>query len=383
MKKEQYLLPNLINGTKLNESHFRDWENANIDMVSKTASSWLNEYNYGLLPLFYSKGENANFFLSIDSHQIQLNIQEFRALTLGGYLVEFDKDTAMVGNNLIVPIPNLSSAANNFREEVSSFYIVLTVNPFQRVPYGAPDPTELPCRIPYTLPAYYLDLVPAENPINNVIGKSQLPLGKLLIKDRKASLDKDYIPPCGTVNSHPALSKMHARLEQFFNDMENYSSQIIRRIIRRKQSDKLGEILQKLCERINDFIATEIADIGSLGKTRPPIYLINRVSSFARLITNTLNYYKDNGREEFINHCVKWCAITQGELESYITDVYMHQYNHLDIRNSDCKLTHFTEVISNLFSKLAELENISDKPNKPIIVVDGETKGPKRKFLGF
>lgn len=88
----------------------------------------------------------------------------------------------------------------------------------------------------------------------------------------------------------------------------------------------------------------------------------------ARLFKNTLDYFIGSGKEEFINYCTEWCNVNQVDLETSITNLSNHQYNHLDANASIEKVLQFTRTISNLFGNLARLDYIGKKKDAGIFV---------------
>ncbi len=364
MHTQQYLPVNWTDGMKINQSNFLAQDNANRYLSAQSAASLLHDNNYGLLPCLQQSSASVKLFLSTDNQQqLQLRIQQCRAVTRGGYYFEFKEDTALFGNNLATPLLNLSVPFHELKGKATYYYVVLSVQPFQRVPFGAADPAELPARFPYTKEAFALSLLPVQDSAINPIGLFQLPVGKIKIEEYKAVLEEEYIPPCTSVSSHYDLLEIHADMEQFYGKLENYSLQIIRKILQKNQNNEMAVIIQKLCDHITLFTASHLADIKMLGLYQPPVYIVSKISSLARLCKNTLDAYIGSGKEELINYCTEWC-----EMESCMTDVANHQYNHLELNNSFKKAMLFARMMITLFSNLAKLEYIGKRRDAGIFV---------------
>jgi hypothetical protein len=170
------------------------------------------------------------------------------------------------------------------------------------------------------------------------------------------------------VSSHPDLLEIQAGLEQFYSKMELYSLQIVQKIMQKKQANDMAVIVQKLCENICMFTASELAELKSLGIIQPPVYAVSKVSSLSRMMKNTLDFYLGNGKEELINYFTEWCNTSQGELEGAIMNLSNHQYDHLDINDSIEKISKFTKIISRLFYQLSRLEYIGKRKEAGIFV---------------
>lgn len=388
MQEQQYLPVNWTDGMKINKSHFIAQNNACTYQLAQSTGSLINEFNYGLLPGLRTSGTGVKLFLSVDNQQqVHLRIQQCRAITRGGHYFQFEEDTALYGTQLAAPVLSLSVPFHELNGKGASFYVVISINPYQRIPFGNADPNEQPPRLPFTTSFCQLSLVPPQDANRHAMGLFHLPVGRVNVDSQKVMIDEDYIPPCSSVSSHDDLLEIHAALEQFYSKMELYALQIIQKILQKKQVNEMAGIVQKLCENITLFTALQLAEIKTLSLHQPPVHLINKVSSLARLFKNTLDYYVGSGKEELINYCTEWCEVNQGELESSITGLANHQYDHLDLNSSIEQLTRFTKVISGLFANLARLEYIGKRKDAGIFVKEKvvltETEAPGKKRRSF
>lgn len=374
MEENNYLPVNWIDGMKINKTHFIAQDNAMRYQLAQNTNCLLNELNYGLLPV-RPEEDTLKLFISTDNQKkLQVRIQQCRAITAGGYYIEFREDTLLQGTNSALPVASAPVSLKELKSKGNEFYIVLSINPYKRVPYGMADVAEIPPRIPFTAPTFSLDLIPVQDVTRNVLGLWQLPVGKLSIEDQRVILEEDYIPPCSSVNSHPELLEILAGLEQFYGKMELYSLQIIQKILQKKQTNDMAVIVQKLCENISFFTSFEMADLKSVGLVQPPVYLVGKVAILARQMKNTLDCYLGSGKEELVNYFTEWCNISQGELEGAIVSLSNHQYNHLDINSSIDQVSQFTKIISRLFYQLARLEYIGKRKEAGIFVKEEVVK---------
>jgi hypothetical protein len=383
MHGQQFFPVNWTDGMKINKSHFISQDNAFAFQLTQTASGLLNEYNYGLLP-----GLGFKLFLSVDNQQqVNLRIQQCSVLTRGGFCFQIKEDSGVYRNNLAAPVPDLSVPFEQLKGKGETFFVVLSANPYQRVGYGAFDPEEVPARLPYTIPSFNLNLVPFDPGYSHSVGHFHLPVGKLRVDEQRVLLDDNYIPPCCSVSSHAELISIHAGLEQFYSRMESYSLQIIQKILLKKQVNEMSAIVQKLCETMVVLIASQLVEIKTLCANQPPVYIVNKVVSMARLFKNTFDYFIGSGKEEFINYCTEWCNVNQVELETAITNLTNHQYNHLDVNASIDRVLQFTRTISNLFGNLSRLDYIGKKKeagifvNEKVISYEREEQNKRPTFL--
>ena len=363
-----YLPVHWMDGMKMNKNHFIAHDNALTAQVAQTCSGLLNRYNYGLLPNHKGNADYKLFVSTDNQQQVQIRLQSCRAITSGGHMVQIDDDTAAAADGMGTAIPQLSLPFNELKGRSSEYLVILSVDPFNRVPYGDADPAEMPPRRPYTLPAYTLGLMPAGEAGAHMIGQFQLPVGKLTVMDQKVMLDDNYVPPCVSMSSHPDLIELHAEVEQFYGKMELHAVHIIQKVLQKKQQNEMALIVEKLCENIAHFTASQLANFKLIYLHQPPVFMINSLASFARLLKNTLDFYTGSGKEELINYCIEWCDIKQGELEAAIISLANHPYEHLNINASIEKAAEFTRRLDRLFSSLARLDYIGKRKDTGIFV---------------
>jgi hypothetical protein len=376
-----YLPVNWIDGMKINKTHFIAQENAFIFQLARNTACLLNEFNYGLLP---NGNQGLKIVISSDNQKkLQVRIQRCRAITAGGYYIEVNEDTGLPGNNMAIPVVSVPVTLRELKNKASDFYIVLTIDPYKKNPYGAMVAPETPPRIPFTMPSLFVDLVPVTEVTQNILGPFQLPVGKVSIDEQRVILQEDYIPPCASVCSHAELLEIQAGLEQFYSKMEVYALQIIQKIVQKKQNNDMSVIVQKLCDNISFFTAAQITELKSVGVVQPTVYVITKIASLARMMKNTLDGFIGFGKEELVNYFTEWCNVKQGELEEAITTLANHQYDHIDINNSIDKVSKFTKIISRLFYQLSRLEYIGKRREAGIFVkeelVSQEGTPPKRR----
>lgn len=366
----EYFLPvNWVDGMKINQSHFVAEANAFTSLLSKTAGGLLNESNYGLLPLQGNTKSGTKLFVAIDNQQhLQVRIQQCLAVTPGGHIVHFTEDTSIHSNGMHAAVPGLSVPFLELKGTTSEYLVVLTIDPYTRIPTGNASPAETPPRLPFTEPTYRLQLMPNQASLKNKLGDYQLVLGKLKVEENRITNIEEYIPPCACIASHAELLEIHAGLEQFLGRMELYSLQIIQKIFQKKQQNEMSVIVQRICEQVNFFTAVSLPSFKFPGIYQSPSHLLSTISAMARVFKNTLDMYIGSGKEELVNYLVEWCDVNQAELEGSITTLASHTYDHLAIHETIDKISGFTRVISQLFASLAKLEYIGKRKETNIFV---------------
>jgi hypothetical protein len=376
MTTQNFYLPvNWVDGMKINKHHFVAEQNARIQEQAFGAGVHVNNNNYGLLPPVAEEHKPIRLYIQLDNQQqVTVNLLYCRAVTAGGYMIHISVDTNNIITDVSAKIPGLSVPFAELKSKATAYYVVLTINPYNRIPSGNAAPDELPLRIPYTLPAYSLSLLPVEMLHNKKPGLQHVVVGKFLIAEQKIEVDENYIPPCVSSNSHPLLVDAFAGMEAFISRMELYSTQILQKIILKKQQNELAQIVQRICENMLQYSSSHAMIYRWSMLYQPPMFMLSVIASMARVIKNTLDQYIGSGKDELMNYFMEWCDVNQGEWEGLITDLTNHQYQHENINATIEVTAAFTKSVSSLFHSLSKLEYIGKRKDANIFVKEEVVK---------
>lgn len=383
MSLENRFRVNWVDGMKINKKHFMGLEDSVLQAINNAERKYITPLNYGLLSNF-SKQENAiNVQVSIDAQNtIVVELNKCLAITLGGYQIHITEETK--------PLLEKSGVILKHDYEITSeeneFYIVVTVNPHKRVPIGNANPSEDPPRQPYVLPEYKIDVIAKNDVTNKEIGLHHITIGKVQVKDGKASIVEDYIPPCSSIQSHPELRFTYSEIVKFLNHMESYSMHIIQKIYQKKQQNDLSEMVLYLSKRVIEYSNNNLPEFRLHDKYESPYIIVSKLVGLARTIKNSLDVYAGTGKEELLNYLTDWCDLNQGAFENVIIDMIEIKYDHKDINLALHKVSSFTKLMLSLFKKLNELEYIGKKADSTIFVTEEivdktETSNNRRSFL--
>ena len=371
----QYLPVNWVDGMKINKHHFADEQNARMQDQSFATGAHITAINYGLLPPVAAEHSPIKLFINLDNQQqVNVNLLYCRAITPGGYVINIEQET---GNSLVEVSEKLTGLSVPFSElkgKANTYFIVLAVNPYKRIPTGNAAPDELPPRIPYTMPQYSLSILAKDNLQSKKPGLFQLVIGKFFINEQNIEVDENYIPPCVTSSSHPELIDVFAGMESFITKMELYSTQILQKIIQKKQQNELALMVQRICENMLQYTNSHAMIYRWSMLHEPPLHMLSVIASMARVLKNTLDQYVGAGKDELLNYFMEWCDLNQGELEILITNLTTHKYEHEDINNTVEITAAFTKSISSLFHSLSRLEYIGKKKEANIFVKEEVVK---------
>ena len=375
---------NWTDGMKINKNHFIDLEDSLIQLMASSTSSLLSKNSYGLLPDNNPNAQPVDIKLSMDGAQsVEIVLRKCNAVTLGGDLIyitdELNSFYEQTGRRLQTTIQSSN-------DDVHSWYVVISANPFSRIPIGIADPQEEPARQPHILPEYKLNVVPENDYTLEEIGINHLTIAKITLSENGFQLMEDYIPPCTSIQSHPDLRYTYTEIGSFFNVIEHSCIQVIQKILQKKQSNQLASMVMTLVTDVRMSLNTIIPQYRIVDKHSIPSEMIVKVMTLARVIKGSLDIYAGTGKEELINYLTSWCDTNQGSFENAIEEMVNLKYEHRDINNNLIQISNFTVLMITLFKKISELDYIGKKSDSNIfvkedVIVEEEVKKRRRFFM--
>ncbi len=322
-----YLPVNWIDGMKISRAHFEHTQHYIQEQLQDNAAQQLTDFNFGILPA--DRSFNLNVFCDF-SQQVNIELNSCKAVTPIGSRIQILPEEAVKAST------NFKDIAKKFNLQTSqsqSLYIVLSINPFNRIPAGEPLMEENPPRHPYSKPETKLDVIPAE-----YINASQLPgsivIGKIIYQNGELINQKDFIPPCTSVNSVPALADWYNKFRQALDNWEQYCIKIIQKVNSKAQAQQpnaLASSIQKLSEKIlEQLVRQKIYYQWVISKTAP-VYLCASLLQNVQYFQSVLQCYSEKDKEEMLNYFAEWTDVQAGAIENVTLKALQLQYNHSDI----------------------------------------------------
>ena len=345
-KNNSYHRVNWIDGMKINKDHFIEMENAVLAMLKKSEQKNITPNSFGLLPKYSDQDESIDLTISVDGQStIEVVLNSCRAITLGGYQIDISSDTT----NLLEGTGYILKHQYTINKDETEWFIVLTVNPFKRVPVGNADPEEEPPRHPNVISEYKLDILPKSEITNQELGLHHITIGKVILEDGKPTVDQDFIPPCRSIQSHPDLIFTYNEVGAFLNQIEAFSIHIIQKIHQKKQKNDLAQRALSLSKHVMHYLNATISEYRFKDKYEPPVMMISKLVNLARVIKSNLDIYVGTGKEDFLNYLTDWCDLNQGAFENVLVDTIELEYVHTDINAALVKVSSFTKLMLSLF----------------------------------
>jgi hypothetical protein len=356
MTKSKYLPVNWIDGMRISKDHFIASENAMTERIHQAGVITLNRFNYGLLAPVSDSDISLKITTEIDARNLlHVRLNTCWAVTRGGIFIDISHVT---GDQSVFELPLNEATLDIEGAKDDNYYIILTVNPFLRVPAGQADPEENPPRNPYIIPEYKLDIVPAQNITASAIGGNYLVIGHLTVKDKKSELSDSFIPPCTQVRSHPALIDLHDKILHFLTDLERDSLEIISKVYMKRQKSTLSETVLSFNKQLIVFVSQQVSVHKWTMLDLPPVYMLESVSRLSRIIMNITQSYTREYKEEMVNYYSDWCNLRQGEFMEILSGALKVNYLHENIRETITPLMNFIKMISEIYKTMAGLDYI-------------------------
>lgn len=354
-----------IDGMKISKGHFIGVQNFTIDAIRDAVGSHISMLNYGLLPT----DEPIKIHLVIDSHQLlRVKVEKCQGLTPNGSRIEIHYSGVDKLESSIA-YPEVVKKLQEGEEAV--LLACISVDLFDRVPCGEPDPSENPPRDPYTRANYKLHLLSEEQLRNEVgVGHNYLIVGRIYVSGSNSYIDEHYIPPCVVVASHYKLRDLYYQIDRFYGQMELYSVQIEQKIRTKNQTNVLAMMLMKMIDKMLHYLGREINVFRWLSLYAPPVQMLVSVVGFARVLKNFVDAHSGSGKEELLNYFSDWCKITPGDFEAIFSQVINTEYNHNKIGETVTKVVRFMEIFEELFAILNRLDYIGKKRDGSIFVAE-------------
>jgi hypothetical protein len=351
---------NWVDGMKISRRHFTETDQFVTDHLRDATALLLRPDLYGLLPALNELGSPAalELLLSVDAqNEVQARLTQCRAVTAGGARIDLTPSSAPL--TLRTSLARLLAAFSLSATEGLRFSVVLTVNPFERVPTGTPVPEEVPPRHPYTRPAYGLSVVPAAQLSSQASAAFALVVGELVYAEGALRPVAQYIPPSVALASHPALLQALHQLDFQLTELETDAVKVIHKVkLRSDKRSPLAELVRDLAQHTVFALAQQLTTLRLLAPQQPPSYLLDALLRVAKQIKTSLDVLTEAEREELLKYFEQWSetppAALLGALQAAVTLTYDHHQVHEHLQQQ----RHLWQMLGLIFRQLSQLEYI-------------------------
>ncbi len=367
--KIKYFHVNWQNGMNISKEHFIQMENAFTAEIADARGVLLNNINYGLFPVGIGSQGSVKTVIKIDNQKfLRVRIFSCQAVTRSGARIDILEE-----HQLPELESDISMLLNQAGSEGEYFYILFSVNAFNRQPFGELNTFEEPPRHPYTIPGYGISLVSEKDLLAQSVQPDSLIIGKLKIEQGVPEIAGNYLPSCMTVKSHMQLMEFCELTEKIFSQLELNLLSIIRKINEKNQDTSLAKSVGTLSENLLNYISENHLRLRFEIPNQPPVFLFMYIANAARVIRNTIDSDASANKEELLNYFTNWSELKQGDFEKLLVYCINFEYRHFDTLLSVEQFGEFLQIIARLFEKLEALTYIGKKKETSIFVKEQKT----------
>ncbi|TLU97996.1 hypothetical protein [Dyadobacter luticola] len=373
MADVRHLAVNWVDGMKISKQHFVDTDHYHSDQLRRGQAASQTPLSYGLLIPADGDESIEMQILGDASQQIRIRIDQCQAVAPDGShfdVVASDELKLDTSLNQVIEQYHLPPGKN------ITLYLVLSVSLFERKQVGNPLESEIPVRHPNTLPAYRINLVPAEMIDTGQWGGPALIIGKLDYSNAELKVARDFIPASKAVKSHKGLREWYNRFGGYLNDIETYSFRIIQKIKTKSQKSTLSDSVQLMVERLVNVFSMVNVSYQRTVPFEPPVQMVVSMVQAVQSIRTSLECLTDREKEELLGYLGEWADDSPGSLEKQIMAVIQVTYNHNDILPCLKTIDTFYSMWSALFLKLSQLEFIGKRKGQQVFIIESPVHEP-------
>jgi len=371
--KLNYLPVNWTDGVKISAEHFFKSHNNTIETIKDYNSVGLKSFEYGLLE---KNGDFENLQLDIltdGDSSLVIRLKSCDAITKKGYRIIYHP--SLYGQDL----PSFTLKTSDFdRTEKESFYVILSLSPFEYLPVGSPDPEILPLHHPNALPKLELHVIPVSQINTGFLKEHFLIISKVLWLNGLFTVDQKYIPPVVCISSNEKLENFTKGLLQTVIMIKNYSIKIFKKNNQKTSKNNLIVNTLSCLKQLQNYYSDNIFDIENIASKSSPIYLTEKLVVLANKLSICFSIMDDREKEQLLQYYYQWTDIKPTEFLDVITDTVNIKYNHTEIADTFNTLNKFLITLERVFKKMSELEYIGQPKDNIVINEDSRPQDYKK-----
>jgi predicted component of type VI protein secretion system len=365
-----YFPVNWVDGMKISRRHFEQNELFVHDALRDVTAMGLTNYSYGILPLPSSLQVQINCDYN---KQIQVKLISCRALMPNGLRVELLHHAPL---SLQVSFEEIAEKHRLQTAHDQQLEVVLTVNPFHRIPVGEPVLDEMPPRHPYTRPDWQLTLVP-EGQLNAGNLSNSLIIGRILFRNGELQPLTDYLPACTAVNSLAPLREWSARFENYWDLLGSYAARVVQKTKDKSQRTDLILSIGALALGLLEVVSSHRLSMKWRIPQQAPIHLLELLLQPVQTLQTFLNCQAPKEKEELLNYLGEWMDLLPGAFENQLRSLLQLQYAHTELASLLAELDAFYKTLMTAFFKLSQLEYIGKRKGQNVFIIENQAAEQK------
>lgn len=366
--KLSHLAVHWIDGMKISRQHFEETQQHIDESIQDGNALQLTDYAFGILPTPNSLDFKA--FFDTQQKQVKIELHVCNAVAPNGSRVQVVPEDQLQAeldlNKMLSP-----------SKETQLLYIIVSVDLYKRIAVGEPKANENPPRAPFTKPDIQISVVPSTQ-IQTSSLASQVIIGAIDYANGELARRKEFLPPCTSVNSLPAMLEKYHKFLGYLNALEQNCYKIIQKVNAKiKQQNALGLNLQKLSEKLLAQLVAQKTHYRWVIIKSAPIHLGELLLSNIELIYAILQCYPENDKEEILNYFGEWTNLPAGALEQQTVQAQQIIYDHYDLERVFSSIDNIYNAYVLVFEKLAQLDFIGKRKGQGVFVMEEKVEDNK------
>lgn len=361
---KEYKRVNWVEGMDVDFRQFEQTEDHFTHAICDSRATRLNKYNFGLLPSIDGKSDSSRFDISERiTGTVEIKLHRCNAVTAGGCRISYNPalTDAMVYTH--------SFSQDKGYDPAKTYYwdVIISVDPFRRIPAGIPDVESTPPHHPDVDSFYGLSIAPKGQVNPEQLGMYHLIIGRIRQRGGRYEVDAGFIPPCTGMSAHPDLIHYYEQFGALLNDVERASKIILSKINNRSQNSPVAVHIGSLCEQMKLYIAAIYFDYRNTGQVALPVRIVKYFSTLAHVCYSGFDSINKSEKEELLKYFYEWNDVTPGSFEELLAGTLDILYDHNDIKSAMLRVESFMRVLSELWLKLSTLEYIGQHKDNIVV----------------
>lgn len=374
--RKEYKRVNWREGMDVRFHMFEQTENYFTNAICDLSAIQLNKNNFGLLPSVDRKTNSSEFDISERvTGTVEIKLRKCNAITIGGCRIGYNPSFG----EAIAYSHSFEGDRQTDSSQTAYWDVVITADPFRRVPSGTPDVEETPPRHPNADTYYGLSIVPKGELNNELLGMHYLVIGRIRHFGGRYAVDTNFIPPCTSMASHTDLIRYYELFASLMSDIENASKTIIAKIRNRSQNSIMANHIGDMCEDMMRYIASVYFSYRNTGLDASPVTIVNYFSTLAHICYVNMAFINKMDKEELLRYFYEWSDVKPGAFEELLSGTLGIIYDYNNIRAVMIQVETFLRTISELWIRLSTLEYIGQHKENIVIGERSNYQEPVKK----
>jgi hypothetical protein len=159
---------------------------------------------------------------------------------------------------------------------------------------------------------------------------------------------------------------MHGHLLALLGNAEVTITEIHQKFLAKPNPTQTEQGILELARQSSFFLANHLDTLRLTGSQQPPVFLVECLVKWARILNTTLNNMLRKDREDLLNYVHSWFELAPREFENLLRGMLTAEYDHNDPLESLGRVEAFAGRMLKLLQKVADLHPSTVVPKPKI-----------------